>query len=101
MTKLTDNPSAPITEDGEYELFSAYSPGDNIRVELTGNRGGGSVQIGLVDVDGNFAPLLPPVTDADEPSCWEVGLGATGRAAIKVDGSVDPSLKATSTRLTK
>lgn len=101
MTKLNNNPSAPITEDGEYELFSGYKPGDNIRVELTGNRGGGAVQIGLVDVDGNFAPLLPPVTDEADPSCWEVGLGATGRAAVKVSDAVAPSLKATSTRLTK
>lgn len=96
MTKLTNNPSPAITANGEYECHSEYRGGDPVILEVSGSRGGGSIQPGLVDVDGQFAPAAAAVSGSD-PSQWKIELGATGKLAVKIAGATAPSLKVATT----
>lgn len=99
MPTLTTNPSEAITADGEYALAKVYPPGTPpVRVEVYGTRGGGSVQIGVLDPTGSFNPLLAAVTSATDPICWEVDPPYSGRIAVKVNGATSPSLKIVSSQ---
>ena len=93
MVFLTENPYNEITEDGEYVCAPNFGPGARyVRMEVFGNRGGGSVQPGLLGPDRQFEPLLAAVTDASQPTAWEVAVGIMGRVAVKISGSSGATL---------